>query len=205
VGGGKMAGTYFKELSYLRTVLDAIPSPVLVLDYDLKVHDANLCASHMIHNEKKGPRRPLCGEVLQCIHEKESLGGCGTADFCADCVIRKAIDKSKEGRKVFRETYNMHLQKDDEIRYVNYLITASPFVFEERPLVLVIIEDITELVTLQKTLPICARCKKIRKADRYWENVESYLNTHTGLQFTHGICPECADELYPEYDFGQET
>jgi len=61
-----------------------------------------------------------------------------------------------------------------------------------------VLEDITEVVTLQRILPICAYCKKIRNDQDYWEQVESYLRKHTDIRFTHGICPECAKVLYPE-------
>ncbi len=53
-----------------------------------------------------------------------------------------------------------------------------------------------EINTLKGILPICARCKKIRDSDGYWSQVETYIEGHSKAQFTHGICEECADELY---------
>lgn len=44
---------------------------------------------------------------------------------------------------------------------------------------------------LQRILPICAWCKKIRGDDEYWHNVEDYISSHSDTDFTHGICPEC--------------
>ena len=41
--------------------------------------------------------------------------------------------------------------------------------------------------------------KKIRDDSGYWHPVESYIQTHTRAEFTHGICPECTKKLYPEY------
>jgi len=50
-------------------------------------------------------------------------------------------------------------------------------------------------------LPICASCKKIRDDKGYWNQIESYIRDHSEADFTHGICPDCAKELYPEaYD-----
>ena len=48
---------------------------------------------------------------------------------------------------------------------------------------------------LQGLLPICAYCKKIRDDGNYWRQVESYLTEHSGVQFSHGICPECYEKL----------
>lgn len=52
---------------------------------------------------------------------------------------------------------------------------------------------------LRGILPICARCKKIRDDTGYWRQVEQYISAHTRAEFSHGICPECAKVLYPEF------
>jgi hypothetical protein len=56
-----------------------------------------------------------------------------------------------------------------------------------------------EIKTLKGILPICASCKKIRDDKGYWNQIESYLRDHTEAEFSHGICPECAKKLYPDY------
>jgi len=65
------------------------------------------------------------------------------------------------------------------------------------------IEDLKEALNnvkrLQGLIPICANCKKIRDDKGYWEEVESYLRDHSDVEFTHGICPGCMQELYPEF------
>lgn len=51
---------------------------------------------------------------------------------------------------------------------------------------------------LSGLLPICASCKKIRDDTGYWNQLEHYISAHSDADFTHGICPDCADVLYPE-------
>lgn len=70
--------------------------------------------------------------------------------------------------------------------------------------------DVTELEAvrakikiLQGLLPICAGCKKIRNAQGVWTPLEAYIAERSEADFTHGICPECMDRLYP--DMGSET
>ena len=65
--------------------------------------------------------------------------------------------------------------------------------------------DITELKqsiarvnTLGGLLPICANCNKIRDDKGYWNRLEAYIQDHSEAEFTHGICPECIEKLYPE-------
>ena len=55
-----------------------------------------------------------------------------------------------------------------------------------------------KIETLEKFLPICANCKKIRDDDGKWEKVEDYISHKTSSTMTHSICPECTHELYPE-------
>jgi hypothetical protein len=50
---------------------------------------------------------------------------------------------------------------------------------------------------LSGILPICANCKKIRDEHGYWHDVDVYISKHTKAEFTHGICAECANKLYP--------
>jgi CheY-like chemotaxis protein len=48
---------------------------------------------------------------------------------------------------------------------------------------------------LQGLLPICCYCKRIRDDQNYWQRLEAYLAAHSEAQFTHGICPECYEQV----------
>ncbi len=52
---------------------------------------------------------------------------------------------------------------------------------------------------LSGLLPICGKCKKIRDDKGYWHQVEAFVMNHSDAHFTHGICPECRNRLYPEF------
>lgn len=56
---------------------------------------------------------------------------------------------------------------------------------------------------LEGFIPICANCKKIRNTQNQWERMEKYVTEHSLVQFSHGICPECAKELYPNFCKGK--
>jgi methyl-accepting chemotaxis protein len=55
-----------------------------------------------------------------------------------------------------------------------------------------------EVKTLRGFLPICSSCKKIRRDQGSWQQIESYIREHSEAEFSHGLCPECAKGLYPE-------
>jgi hypothetical protein len=31
----------------------------------------------------------------------------------------------------------------------------------------------------------------------YWNQLETYISRHSEVGFSHGICPECAEAMYP--------
>ena len=55
-----------------------------------------------------------------------------------------------------------------------------------------------ELKVLQGLLPICASCKNIRDDKGYWQQIEGYIGDHSDATFSHSICPECMEKLYPD-------
>ena len=57
-----------------------------------------------------------------------------------------------------------------------------------------------KIKALSGMLPICANCKKIRDDKGYYQQIEHYITEHSEAEFTHGICPDCAKELYPDID-----
>lgn len=84
-------------------------------------------------------------------------------------------------------------------------IGASFFIKVTNPLIRKLEDTVAELKealgkvkTLSGFLPICASCKKIRDDRGYWNQIESYIRDHSEAEFSHGICPGCARDLYPE-------
>lgn len=53
--------------------------------------------------------------------------------------------------------------------------------------------------TLSGLVPICSECKKVRDDDGYWSQIEVFIRDHSNADFSHGMCPDCAAKLYPEY------
>lgn len=53
------------------------------------------------------------------------------------------------------------------------------------------LEDVKQLRGL---LPICSYCNKIRNDEDYWEQVDSYISRHSGVEFSHSVCPTCYKE-----------
>jgi GAF domain-containing protein len=58
-------------------------------------------------------------------------------------------------------------------------------------------EAMQDLKVLRGMLPICASCKSVRDDTGYWLQIESYIAQHTEAVVTHGLCPVCADKVFP--------
>ena len=61
-------------------------------------------------------------------------------------------------------------------------------------------DALNHVKTLQGIVPICMHCHNIRSDKQIWEKLDAYLTKHTEAKLSHGICPECAKKLYPEFD-----
>jgi len=61
-----------------------------------------------------------------------------------------------------------------------------------------LVEAMARIKTLSGMLPICASCKRIRDDQGYWQQIESYISSHSDAEFSHGLCSDCMRKLYPE-------
>jgi hypothetical protein len=69
---------------------------------------------------------------------------------------------------------------------------------EQKKLIATLQQALAEVKTLRGLLPICANCKKIRDAQGAWVPIEGYIQMRSEAQFSHGLCPDCLEKLYPE-------
>jgi ligand-binding sensor domain-containing protein len=60
-------------------------------------------------------------------------------------------------------------------------------------------EATSNIRVLRGLFPICAACKKIRDDGGYWKQIEGYIRDHSEAEFSHSICPDCMERLYPEF------
>ena len=58
-------------------------------------------------------------------------------------------------------------------------------------------DALSKVTQLEGLLPICTSCRKVRDDGGYWGHVEEYFGSRAPVEFTHSICPDCAQTLYP--------
>jgi PAS domain-containing protein len=186
------------ETEIVASVLDAIPSPIFVVDDDVRIVGVNLAASQMLAQNPQIVIRRRAGEILHCVHSTEAPGGCGQAPPCQDCPVRQSVNESVRHHRVVRKRAKMELVREGCTVPMYLLVTTAPFIYQDQAMILLTLEDISELMELVELVPICSYCKKIRNDQEYWMGIENYFKEHLDLEFTHGICPECSKKLLQE-------
>ena len=69
-------------------------------------------------------------------------------------------------------------------------------------------EALAQVKQLRGMLPICSGCKKVRDDAGYWNQIDAYIRKHSDVEFSHSLCPECLEKMYPDYadkDGGDEA
>lgn len=174
-----------------KAIFDALPSMIFVVDEDARIYEYNEAAKRLFGASRNTVLQHRTGDILHCLHSTDNLQGCGRAPACKDCIVRNAIREAFQGAQVVRRRSRIQLNHHGEIADIFALITASPFSYQEKPLVLLVIEDIKDISELQELIPICCVCRKIRNDKESWVALETYFKNQWDTDFTHCYCPDC--------------
>jgi PAS domain S-box-containing protein len=180
-------------------ILNALTKPILVIDrnYHIVTINSAACRSFCLSAED------IIGQECFKITHKIDRPCWQEGTNCPAKVVFELKEKTQIVHKHFL---------GDKVIFEE--ITAAP-IFDDRGEVKFVVEelhDITELIqskeiiehlkneinTLRGIIPICFSCKKIRDDRGYWQQVEVYIRDRSEAKFSHAICPECFEKLYPE-------
>lgn len=183
-----------------RETFDVMSDFVSVHDNDMKFVKVNKSLANFLGKKPKELIGKYCHEFIH-----------NTQEPWPTCPHLKAIGKQEMVTEEIEEPY---LGK-------TLLVTCSP-IFDQKGVptgTVHVARDITdqklaqqekeafikklqatldEIKVLRGILPICSFCKNIRNDEGYYEQIEEYIHKHSGVDFSHTICPTCAKEHYPE-------
>lgn len=185
-------------IEFYRAILDAIPLPIFLVDEDVRIHELNPAAARTFGLDHELVLKQRSGNVLHCLNSLAVPEGCGRGPSCTDCVIRNSVMACLSGECIYRRRMKFTVVNDQRHRDLELLVTVTPIPGEKKHRALLILEDITEISLLKNIIPICMHCKKVRDDQQYWQQVEGYFHHFIGVEFSHGVCPECMQQFYPE-------
>jgi PAS domain S-box-containing protein len=109
----------------------------------------------------------------------------------------------RDGTILYADIAGSAILIDGKICNVGFFtdVTERKQAEKERERLILELKDALEKVkTLSGLLPICSCCKKIRDDKGYWTQLEVYFCDHSDAEFSHGLCPECADKTMKEFE-----
>jgi PAS domain-containing protein len=183
---------------FFEQVFHAVPSPMFVVDEDVRVQQYNRAAEALVGSRGDHPEFVRAGDLLHCIHAEESPGGCGRSDSCRICVVRGAVLKAAVGGTVYRREAKVTLLSQGRPVEAEFQVTTCPFTALDKRYVLLTLEEFGEVQKLESLLPICSWCRRARTSENYWQSVERYVADRLKLGLTHCICEECLEKNFAE-------
>jgi len=124
------------------------------------------------------------GELIASVSFSPSFGKEGTYVECKAAKLYDAQGNVVGAIETVRDITAMKRAEQDRERLISELQEA-----------------LANVRTLKGLLPICSACKKIRDDKGYWTRIEAYIKRHAEVDFSHGLCPECAEKLYGREDW----
>ncbi len=182
-----------------RRIFEAIPNPLFLMDEHMRILNCNSAAEEILSSNREWTFQLVQGRDMSCIHGTSDPTGCGGRGSCGECVIRRSVGAAVLGQKVIRERARIERVDRAGAAGTRLLqVTATPFPGPGIARAVLMLEDVTEFETLKGLIPICAGCKKIRDDSNYWQEVETFMQERSPVEFTHGLCPDCIKRYYPE-------
>ena len=133
---------------------------------------------------------------------KEKLDQLGATELSGNWN-GEIFHRRKDGTDFHVEVWSavVHGEENHPVAVVNVsrdVTERKKYEIDRENLILELQNALIEVKTLSGLLPICSNCKKIRDDKGYWIQVETYISKHSDATFTHGLCPECLKQYYPE-------
>ncbi len=177
--------------STLVAFLDAIPSPVILTDGDVRIFEANRSARELLAGELERQLHPRGGEALHCVFARDAANGCGTTEFCPACVLRNSVEAVKAGRPAPRRVAHMILGSRDRSEDRWFQVSAAPLALDGRELVMVVLDDVTQLIELRELVPFCPGCGQARELKEIRSQAEIFRRRHPDFLLAQELCPDC--------------
>ena len=191
---------------WMRCIFSSLEEGVFVVSPQRKLVNINSAAERMFGYSAK----ELAGKSTEVLHvdhrHYEEFGKLMNTSFTSGETATFEFQMKRRNGELFPSGHTVSLLRDDDgkkmgiVSIIRDISKMKQHEQEREKLIFDLQNALMEIKKLSGLLPICSVCKKIRDDKGYWEQIESYLAKHSDVDFSHGICPECAQKYYPDMD-----
>jgi PAS domain S-box-containing protein len=189
----KLVSLRTEQLSHKAQLLNQVNDGVISLDLENRIISVNPGAEELFIFEKN----ELLGKDLPSLTDLNSEKPIPMEPPChREIVIHRKDGTTLEASLSLSPLFNEDNNKIGYVCLIQDVSERKALEAKREKLIQELQAALTQIRTLNGLLPICAHCKKIRDDKGYWNQLESYLSEHSDIVFSHGLCPDCMEELY---------
>ena len=189
-----------REEKYWKNTFDTVPDLITIIDPAHRIIRANKAMAELAGQSPSALIGQYCYRLMHSMDRPPD--SCPHARLVRDGADHVSEIFEPNLQACFLVTCNKLTGDEGELIgsvHVARDITDLKAVQHEREnLITQLQAALDEVKTLKGFIPICAHCKKIRDDQGYWQKLEQYIQDHSEATFSHGICPDCQKELYPD-------
>ena len=104
------------EIEYFKSILDAIPTSIFIVDNDLRIFDSNIAGMDLFPWKPGLIVKNRCGDLFQCCHSHKKEGECGKSRECKNSVIRNYVKESYKGKRILRKKTQMEVIENNKVQ-----------------------------------------------------------------------------------------
>lgn len=167
------------------------------INYNHIINDINKAFSELY--EKQGKFELSLKYLQRYLALKDSILNTETTNKVASANLKYEIEKKIRENDLLTQQNKIQQLQIEQVRLMrNFLLILVILALLAIGFTVFLYFKQKQIKTLHGLIPICAKCKRIRNDEGYYEKLELYISQHTDADFSHGLCPDCLKELEPE-------
>ena len=183
-----------------QTTFDSVNDAICLINMEGKIQQCNKAMTNLLGKTAHEVIGSTCWELVH--HTSEPIEGCPFIKL-RETHQRETI-RFPSGDRMLQVTVDPVFSEGGDLIHVVHIISDITALNraeeQQKNLISELQNALAKVKTLSGFLPICANCKKIRDDKGYWNQIETYIRDHSEADFSHGLCPECAKNLYPGFE-----
>ena len=187
----------------VQAIVESAMDAVITIDAQSRITGWNRCAANMFGWEAdEVMNRSLTDTIIPShLHERHLRGLQRFLTANKSCVLHRRIEMTAQRRDGTQFPVELSIASfqlkgaHTFSAFVRDITQTKEYEARQKQLIDDLQSALAQVKTLTGLLPICAHCKKIRDDTGYWTQLEIYMAQHADVSFTHGICPECMNDI----------